>query len=159
MSRIRLITYDITSFEITFMNAASGKKIMIIEDEEMLLNAISRKLNSSGFQTVTCTNASQAVDYLNNFGELPDIIWLDYYLPDMNGVDFMEKIRENEKWAKIPVIVVSNSASEKKKKAMYELGVKKYVLKAKYKLDEIVKIVKEIIETNEAQTKQKSDVN
>jgi len=141
------------------MDTGGGRKIMIIEDEEMLLTAISRKLNSSGFQTVTCTNASQAVDYLSNFGELPDIIWLDYYLPDMNGIDFMQKIRENENWAKIPVIVVSNSASEKKKKAMYELGVKKYVLKAKYKLDEIVNIVKEIIETNETQPEQENAVS
>jgi DNA-binding response OmpR family regulator len=131
--------------------AGKDRKVIVIEDEELLLNAISRKLNSSGFQTVTCKSASQAVDYLGGVGEneFPDLIWLDYYLPDMNGIDFMRKIKENEKWAKIPVIVVSNSASEKKKKTMYELGVKKYMLKAKYRLDDIIGMVKEVIEMEE----------
>ena len=52
-------------------------KVMVIEDEEMLLRAISKKLTKSGFETVTCTNAKQALDYLGSFDENPDAIWLD----------------------------------------------------------------------------------
>lgn len=120
------------------------QKAMIVEDEELLLQAIVKKLVSSGYQTLSCTTARQALDYLKSIKELPDVIWLDYYLPDMNGVEFMREVNKNKEWAKIPVIVVSNSASEQKKNAMLELGVKEYVLKAKYRLDDIINIIKKI---------------
>jgi CheY-like chemotaxis protein len=127
------------------------KRILVIEDEEMLLQAISKKLKSSGFDTVTCTNANQALDYLKNLQEPLDVIWLDYYLPDMNGLEFMNEIKKNENWSKIPVVVVSNSASEQKKSSMLALGIKRYVLKAKYRLEDIVSMIKEVIEEDSLQ--------
>ncbi len=132
------------------MGETSNKKIkvMVVEDEEVLLQAISRKLSTSGLDPITCTTVGQAIDYLKSVEQLPDVIWLDYYLPDMNGIEFMHEVKKNEKWANIPVIVVSNSASDQKKNAMLALGVKKYILKAKYRLDDIIAIIKEIVETN-----------
>jgi CheY-like chemotaxis protein len=124
---------------------------MVIEDESLLLQAISKKLDAVGFEGVLCLNAKEAIKYLQGSGELPDVIWLDYYLPDMSGFEFLSEIRRNERWKKIPVVVVSNSASEKKKSAMLALGVKKYILKAEYKLSDIVEIIKEIIQGDSPQ--------
>jgi len=124
------------------------KRVLIIEDEEMLLQAISKKLVLSGFETITCTNAKEALDSLGGLDGVVDAIWLDYYLPDMNGLEFMNEIKNNERWVNIPVIVVSNSASEEKKNSMLALGVRRYVLKAKYRLEDIVKIIKKVIEEN-----------
>ncbi len=120
-------------------------KLMVIEDEELLLQVISQKLVNLGFEVVTCTSAKQALDYLRNFPKPPDAIWLDYYLPDMNGLEFVRELKKNEKWKKIPVIVVSNSASDQKKNAMLALGVEKYILKAQYRLEEIVEMIRKII--------------
>lgn len=121
--------------------------VMIIEDEELLLEAITRKLGLNKISTVSCTSGEQALEYLKNLPTLPDAIWLDYYLHDMNGLEFMQKIKENDKWSQIPVIVVSNSASQEKVHNMLALGAKKYLLKADYKLDEIVDTIKEFIYT------------
>jgi CheY-like chemotaxis protein len=120
-------------------------KIMVIEDEEMLLQAIVKKLNSSGFKTLSCSSAKQAIDYLGSIQELPDAIWLDYYLPDMNGIEFMNKLKKNKDWEKIPVVVVSNSASDEKRNAMLAFGVKRYILKAKYRLDDIISIIGKLV--------------
>jgi CheY-like chemotaxis protein len=94
---------------------------------------------------VSCISGEQALDYLGNLLELPDVIWLDYHLQKMNGLDFLKKVKENKKWQKIPVVIVSNSASEEKVHSMLALGAKKYVLKAEYRLDDIIKIVKEFL--------------
>jgi len=118
---------------------------MVIEDEELLLQAISKKLASQKIEAITCTSAKQAFDYLKSIPELPDVIWLDYYLQDMNGLEFMRQMKKNDLWAKIPVVVVSNSASDEKKSSMLALGVDKYVLKAQYRLDEIIEMIREII--------------
>ncbi len=118
-----------------------NKLIMVVEDESLLLEAIGKKLKRDGYDVLLCTHAKQAIDYLSNLEEMPGLIWLDYYLPDMNGADFMDLINKNDKWKKIPVIVVSNSASEQKVSALLKKGVKRHILKADHRLDEIVKII------------------
>ncbi|QQG47361.1 MAG: response regulator [Candidatus Woesebacteria bacterium] len=122
--------------------------IMVIEDEVLLLQAIARKLELSGFNVVSCSSAEQAVDYLKNMNTSPALIWLDYYLKDMNGLDFMKMIKANPLWSKIPVVVVSNSASEQKQNALASMGIKKYILKAENTLSDIIKIVNEVLNEN-----------
>ncbi len=129
--------------------------IMVVEDETLLLEAISKKLKKSGFDVVSCSGGKQAIDYLENISKIPDAIWLDYYLRDMNGLAFMQEIKSNPKWENIPVIVVSNSAGPDKVMNILSLGAKKYILKAEYRLDEIISIMSEFIEDNKADTKKK----
>jgi len=127
--------------------------IMVVEDETLLLQAITKKLKLSGMDVLSCASGEQAVDYLNNLEELPDAVWLDYYLKDMNGLAFMQELKQNEKWIGIPVIVVSNSASPDKVNNMLALGAKKYILKAEYRLDEIISMIRDFINDNQATTK------
>ncbi len=112
--------------------------IMVVEDETLLLQAITKKLKLSNLDVISCASGQQAIDYLQSLDELPDAVWLDYYLKDMNGLAFMQSVKENPKWAGIPVVVVSNSASPEKVHNMLALGAKKYILKAEYRLDEII---------------------
>ena len=125
-------------------------KVMVVEDEELLLQAISKKLTSEGLEPITCKSAKQAIDYLTNIPELPDVIWLDYYLEDMNGLEFMKVLKKKEAWTKIPVVVVSNSASDEKKSSMLALGVKEYLLKAQYRLEDIIDILRKTVEKSKA---------
>lgn len=122
--------------------------IMVVEDETLLLQAITKKLKLSGMDVLSCASGQQAVDYLNNLDELPDAVWLDYYLKDMNGLMFMQSLKQNPVWSNIPVIVVSNSASPDKVSNMLALGAKKYILKAEYRLDEIIQMIREFIKDN-----------
>jgi CheY-like chemotaxis protein len=124
--------------------------VMVVEDENLLLKAIIKKLGVLRIDTLSCTSGQQALNYLNDLGgDVPDAIWLDYYLKDMDGITFMNELKQNPKWAGIPVVVVSNSASPEKMHSMLALGVKKYLLKADYRLDEIIEIIKEFIKTKE----------
>src|SRR5689334_21490392 len=88
--------------------------IMIVEDEALLLEAVDKKLKLSQIITIPCSSVAQAIDYLRHNEVLPDAVWLDYYLKDMNGLDFMQELQKNELWKNIPVLVVSNSASPEK---------------------------------------------
>jgi two-component system, chemotaxis family, chemotaxis protein CheY len=124
--------------------------IMVVEDETLLLQAITKKLKLSNLDVVSCASGQQAIDYLNGMDQLPDAVWLDYYLKDMNGLAFMQALKENPKWAHIPVLVVSNSASPEKVTNMLALGVRKYILKAEYRLDEIIEMILGFIKDNGA---------
>lgn len=118
---------------------------MVVEDETLLLQAITKKLKLSGMDVLSCASGQQAIDYLNSLDELPDAVWLDYYLKDMNGLAFMQELKQNPKWTDIPVLVVSNSASPDKVSNMLGLGAKKYILKAEYRLDEIIAMIRDFI--------------
>jgi two-component system chemotaxis response regulator CheY len=118
--------------------------VLVVEDEMMLLKAIEMKLLKAGKKVVLCTSAEEALEALKNSTELPDIIWLDYYLKDMNGLQFMSELKMNPKWAEIPVMVVSNSATEEKVSRMLALGAKKYVLKAESRLEDLVLMLDDI---------------
>lgn len=120
--------------------------IMVVEDEVLLLQAITKKLKLSNLDVISCASGQQAIDYLGSLDEPPDAIWLDYYLQDFNGLAFMQTIKDNPKWSSIPVVVVSNSAGPEKVHNMLALGAKKYILKAEYRLDEIIKMMLEIIQ-------------
>jgi two-component system, chemotaxis family, sensor kinase CheA len=122
--------------------------IMVVEDETLLLQAITKKLKLSDMDVLSCASGQQAVDYLTSLEEMPDAIWLDYYLKDMNGLAFMQKLKENPLWTNIPVIVVSNSANPEKVNTMLGLGAKKYILKAEHRLDEIIDMIREFIDDN-----------
>ena len=126
-------------------------KIMVVEDESLLLQAISKKMTLSGIECVSCSSGEQALDYLASLPELPDAIWLDYHLKGMDGLVFVRTVKANPLWAKIAVFVVSNSASPDKVNAMLGLGAKKYLLKAEHRLDEIITDIKSFIVNEEVQ--------
>lgn len=122
--------------------------IMVVEDENLLLQAITKKLKLSDIDVLSCSSGQQAIDYLGSLDELPDAIWLDYYLKDMNGLAFMQALKADKSWENIPVLVVSNSASPDKVNNMLGLGAKKYILKAEYRLDEIIAMIRDFITAN-----------
>lgn len=124
---------------------ASVKKIMVVEDEVLLLEAITKKLQLNNVEVMSCTGGAQALEALKNATSLPVIIWLDYYLKDMNGIEFMNKLKDNPEWAKIPVVVVSNSAGESSVHNMLALGASKYIVKADYRLDQIINMIDEVV--------------
>lgn len=134
--------------------SVQNPKIMVVEDETLLLQAITKKLQLNKIQTVSCTDGQQALDYLKDLPELPDAIWLDYHLNGMDGLTFMRLLKENPQCSAIPVFVVSNSAGPEKVTSMLALGAKKYLLKAEHRLDEIVKIIIDFIVINDKDKKE-----
>ena len=118
-------------------------KVLVVEDEQLLLEAIVKKLELSGIVALPFSSGKQAVRYLHEHPlDLPNVIWLDYYLKDMDGLEFMGAIKGDEQLNKVPVVVVSNSASSERVSRMLALGAKQYLLKAEYRLDEIIYIIK-----------------
>src|SRR3989338_8236760 len=89
--------------------------VMVVEDEHLLLKAIDRKLRLNNLNVIACESGAQAIENLNKKTAPPDAIWLDYYLGDTNGIEFMKKLHQNAKWADIPVVVFFNINEHHKK--------------------------------------------
>lgn len=118
---------------------------MVVEDDNFLLQALKKKLSLSGFGVIACPSGKDALNSLETSIQLPDAICLDYYLTDMNGTDFMNKLGRNEFWKDIPVLVLSNADEEESVRSTLALGAKIYMLKTQYKLEDIVVQLKKIL--------------
>ena len=122
------------------------KPILIVEDEKSLMEAVRIKLTHDGFTTSCAGSAEEAEEIMKT--TQPSLIWLDLMLPGMQGLDFLRKVRTTEEGAKIPVVVVSNSGSPDKIRESKELGVETYFVKADWRLEEIIGVVRTILSSS-----------
>lgn len=76
--------------------------IMIIEDEEVISQFISLKLQIEGYKTIEANNGSKGLSLISS--HCPDLILLDLGLPDIDGIDVITEIRS---WSTVPIIVIS----------------------------------------------------
>ncbi len=118
------------------MTEIQNKKILVVEDEKPLCDAIKFRLERYGITTFISNSAEEAMEILKK--ENVDLIWLDIKLPRVNGIDFLKIIRNNPDWKDKKVIVVSASGSDEMKNTMREMGILDYIVKNEMKLDDIV---------------------
>ncbi len=112
-----------------------AKKILIIEDDSFLQGLASRKLRSEGYDVFGASNSAEAWKILD--GMKPDLILLDLLLPDVDGFEILKKINEKGTMKGLPIIVFSNLSEEKDIKRAQDLGVKEFMVKANFTLDEL----------------------
>jgi len=121
-------------------------KVMVVEDEELLLKVIEKKLIDVGMDVNGFKSGEESIKSLEDDTNLPDVIWLDYHLRGMDGLEFVLDIKMNKKLAGIPIVVVSNSANDSTVSKLLEAGANKYLLKAQNRLEDVIDIIKTFYE-------------
>jgi two-component system KDP operon response regulator KdpE len=101
-----------------------SNKILIIEDDNKIVNFMSMALKAKGYTVLTSKNGNQGI--LCFCTEKPDIILLDLGLPDMDGVEIVNQIRNV---SEIPIIIVSAREQDYDKIAALDAGANDYVTK------------------------------
>lgn len=98
--------------------------ILIIDDEPQILRALKTILSSSHFRVISASTGEQALALAA--AEQPDVIVLDLTLPDMDGIQVCEQIRD---WTRTPIIILSVRDDEKDKVAALDKGADDYLTK------------------------------
>ncbi len=116
------------------------KKILIVEDEKSLLEALSMKFSGAGFEVTEARDGVQGLELA--LSKRPDIILLDIVMPRMDGITMLKRLREYD-WGKdVPVILLTNLGDSEKIAEVMEYGVYDYLVKAEWKMEELVERVK-----------------
>jgi two-component system, OmpR family, alkaline phosphatase synthesis response regulator PhoP len=105
----------------SFMGAA---KMLVVEDDESLREAIDSNLKSEGYITKTCATAADALRIAHDFS--PDLILLDIGLPDKSGFEVCRTIR---KTAQMPIVMLSGRNTETEIVYGLEVGADDYIVK------------------------------
>jgi CheY-like chemotaxis protein len=103
------------------------KKILLVEDNEMNSDMLSRRLIRKGFEVVIAQNGMQAVEMA--FSESPQLILMDLNLPDIDGWEATRQIREREIARHIPIIAVTAHATSTDYQKAIDSGCDQYEIK------------------------------
>jgi CheY-like chemotaxis protein len=130
-------------------------KILAIDDQQLVLLPIQKRLEELGYQVSIETDANKGLELFNTLN--PDLLIVDINMPGISGLDIVKYIR-NSKNANTPIMVLSGNTQDDIITAGFELGINDY-MKKPLSLNEICARVKRLIGAPEVQTTSiKSDV-
>jgi two-component system KDP operon response regulator KdpE len=102
----------------------NDRRILIVEDDKQIRNFIGYSLDKEGFSFLTSSTGQGALSLL--LSDSFDIVLLDLGLPDLDGMEVINRVRE---WSEIPIIVVSARDQDKEKVAALDIGADDYLTK------------------------------
>ena len=108
-------------------NSRNGSRILIVDDEPLNLKLLERRLNQLGYKTIAAGSGHEALDLLTC--EPIDAVLLDINMPEMDGLEVLNRIREVEKWRFIPVLMLSADSEVDTVTRSYRLGANDYLVK------------------------------
>lgn len=120
-----------------------AKKILIIEDEEILLDLLKNKLESIGYEVYSAVDGEEGLKAIRDL--VPDLILLDIIIPKMGGFEVMEAMQKDPSIKDIPVIIISNSGQPVELNKAKELGAKDWLIKTEFDPKEVIEKVESVI--------------
>jgi DNA-binding response OmpR family regulator len=118
------------------------KKILIIEDEKVLLEVLEKKLTSQGYEVLVAKDGEEGLNKMKE--SKPDLILLDIIMPKKDGFEVLTEMNKNEALLEIPVIIISNSGQPVEIDRALRLGVKDYLIKTEFDPEEVINKVTKI---------------
>lgn len=102
-------------------------RILVIEDDAVITTLLNFSLEQLGYQVRTAANAAEARFQLGR--RLPDLILLDWMLPDTEGITFLRQLRSDSRTAAIPIIMLTARSTENDKEHGLNQGADDYITK------------------------------
>lgn len=121
------------------MNPRTEKKILIVEDDNLLLITLTHQFQEAGYQVTTALNGEEGLRIFDT--ETPDAVVMDVMMPKKDGIQMLEEIRETHPDSNIPFIILSNAGDMDYVARAMESGSVAYVVKSDRQIDSIVKLV------------------
>lgn len=123
-----------------------AKKILLVEDETDLIKLLKYNLEKEGFKVSYATDGSVALAEIRR--EAPDVVVLDLMLPGLDGLEVCRQLRRSDRFARIPILILSARSEEADRIVGLELGADDYVTKP-FSMREVVARVRALLRRNE----------
>ena len=123
---------------------APGRHVLLVDDSPFFRNLLTPLLSVAGYRVTTADSPAQALEYRDQ-GRDFDIIISDIEMPEMNGFEFAENVKQDSRWQKIPMVALSSRTSQEDIDRGREVGFADYV--AKTDRDGLLETLSETINT------------
>ncbi|MEK7082212.1 MAG: response regulator [Patescibacteria group bacterium] len=121
------------------------RKIVIVEDEEILVELLRDKLEKAGFSVSVARDGAAGFDLIRDTH--PDLVLLDMMLPGMDGFGVLERMKDAGLLPATPVLVISNSGQPIETERARDLGVRDFLLKVNFDPREVLARVEALLGT------------
>lgn len=118
-------------------------KILVVEDEEILLTALKEELLSGGYEVEEAADGVEGLEKVKIFK--PGLILLDLLMPKMDGMEMLQKLKADQETRDIPVVILTNLSDYEKISEALSLGAMDYLVKANYKLEDLLEKVRTVL--------------
>ncbi|HIE57437.1 MAG TPA: response regulator transcription factor [Anaerolineales bacterium] len=125
-------------------NDFQGRLILVVDDETRMIRFIRLNLEQDGFQVISAHNGYDALEQVRS--QLPNLVLLDVMMPDLDGFEVLQRIREQ---SSIPVIMLTAKGEEDDRVRGLELGADDYITKP-FSPRELVSRVRAVLRRTEA---------
>lgn len=119
------------------------RRILLVDDSAMAREPLARLLSYEGYDVLAASNGLEALSTLRDHPI--DLLLLDVMMPKMNGIQLLESLRQQDRYKNLAVIAVTGSMDGAQLSRLRELGVREIVTKARFKIDELLNRVKELL--------------
>ena len=113
-----------------------SQSILIVEDDEITRDMLTKSLETNDFKVIVAINGKDALQRVNK--AKPALILLDLMMPEMDGFEFAEKLREKKEWLDIPVVVITAKDLTKEDHNRLKGNVEAIMQKGSYNKDELL---------------------
>ncbi len=122
------------------------KKVLLIEDEGVILDSYADYLQRSGYYVIKISDGYKALDALEEYKDDLELVILDLMIPGLDGLEILRLRSENSnKYSNAPVLILTNMANERIIKEGFDLGAVSYLIKSELTMESLVDEVKRII--------------
>jgi two-component system, OmpR family, alkaline phosphatase synthesis response regulator PhoP len=119
------------------------KKILLVEDDPLLIDIYTTKFKEVGFSVEVVDNGSRVLKKAQEFQ--PDLVVLDIVLPHMNGWEVLESLKKDKITKHAKVIILSNLGQKEEIDKGMELGADLYLIKAHYTPSQVAQEVSQLM--------------
>jgi DNA-binding response OmpR family regulator len=118
-------------------------KVLIVEDDALLLNILKTKLSQEGYEVLIAKDGLEAQEIFMK--ENIDLVLLDILLPRKSGFEFLKEIYKTPKFKQTQIIIISNLSGKDDIERGKSLGAVEFLIKAQLSLDDLVGTVKKYL--------------
>ena len=102
-------------------------KVFLVEDEQSIITLVEYNLKKEGFKVAFSSNGEEALKEIKSHE--PDIVLLDWMLPDLSGIDVCKSLKKDTKFRDIPIIMLTAKGEEEDKVSALNAGADDYITK------------------------------
>ncbi|OUX43519.1 MAG: phosphate regulon transcriptional regulatory protein PhoB [Rhodobacterales bacterium TMED271] len=103
------------------------QKVLVVEDDKDIQEIIEYNFTSEGYEVITCSDGEDAVELIRH--ETPDLVILDWMLPNLSGSEILRQVRSSKKIRKTPIIMLTARTEEIDKLKAFDTGADDYITK------------------------------
>jgi two-component system, chemotaxis family, chemotaxis protein CheY len=103
-------------------------RVLLIDDSRAIRRIIGDMMQSLGFEVTEAGNGIEALERLEQFGA-PDICFVDWNMPEMNGLEFIKAVRAKKEYSDLPLMMITTETEMERMAQAFVAGVNEYVMK------------------------------